>query len=68
MYEQVHLRDLRLAHGLTQQQVADHLGIHRQYYSQYELRNRKPSKEVMQQLADLFKVDLVSIVMYYYNK
>ena len=65
-YENIHLRDLREAKGLTQQQVADYLGVVRQQYSKYELRSMKPNIRVMEKLATLFDVNLASIVMYYY--
>lgn len=43
---------------MTQQEVADRLGIHKQTVSQYERAVRKPSFEMIEKLADLFNVDL----------
>ena len=46
---------LRKAHGLTQQEVADILKIHRSTYAYYE-RNVTPSTDIIAKLANLFSV------------
>jgi len=43
---------------LTQQQVADILGLDRSTYSYYELGHLKPSVEVVVKLSAIFKADL----------
>ena len=43
---------------LTQQQVADVLGLDRSTYSYYELGHLKPSVEVVVRLSALFNVDI----------
>jgi len=50
------LRLLRKEAGLSQQMMADALGISRQAYSNYEAGNREPSYETALQLADYFNV------------
>ncbi len=43
---------------LTQQQVADVLGLDRSTYSYYELGHLKPSVEVVVKLSSIFNVDI----------
>lgn len=50
------LRMLRLAHGLTQQELAEHLGISPVTISGYELGRREPSIEMLERIADYFDV------------
>lgn len=45
---------LRKEKGLTQQQVADILGIKRSSYAQYETGNRQPDYSILQALADYY--------------
>lgn len=52
------IRELRLASHLTQEQLADRLGITKQAVSQYERGVRQPDYEVLEALADFFNVDL----------
>lgn len=47
---------------LTQQQVADVLGIDRSTYSYYELGHLKPSVEVMIKLSAIFKADIAWLI------
>ena len=49
------LKQLRLAAGLTQQQLADKLRITKSVVSYYELQERNPSPEVLIQLSLIFK-------------
>ena len=49
------LKQLRLAAGLTQQQLADKLRITKSVVSYYELQERNPSPEVLIQLSRIFK-------------
>ena len=47
---------------LTQQQVADVLGVDRSTYSYYELGHLKPSVEVMIKLSAIFKADIAWLI------
>ncbi len=49
-------KTLRQERGLTQQQVADALGISRSAYAYYETGGSEPSLAVLWQLAQYFKV------------
>ncbi|MEG0979255.1 MAG: helix-turn-helix transcriptional regulator [Oscillospiraceae bacterium] len=51
------LRSLREMHGLSQQQVADALQVHRSTYSYYELGTSQPPFSTLIKLAKLFKVE-----------
>ena len=50
------LKKLRLQEGLTQQQLADRLGVTKSVVSYYELQERYPSPEVLTKLASVFHV------------
>lgn len=50
------LKFLRLREGLTQQQLADRLGVTKSVVSYYELQERYPSPEVLTKLASIFHV------------
>lgn len=50
------LKKLRHSHEMTQQEVADYLGITRQAYSRYESSIREPDMETLNKLATLYKV------------
>ena len=52
----VNLKKLRLQGGLTQQQLADRLGVTKSVVSYYELSERYPSPEVLTKLALIFHV------------
>ena len=52
----VNLKKLRLQEGLTQQQLADKLGVTKSVISYYELQERSPSPEVLTKLAFIFHV------------
>jgi transcriptional regulator with XRE-family HTH domain len=49
------LKDKRIKEGLTQSQLADEIGIDRSTLSLYENGKRKPSYEVMKQIAKVLK-------------
>ena len=49
------LRDLREDHDLSQQQIADFLGIHQTQYSRYERGERDIPTDFLIRLADLYK-------------
>ena len=50
------LKKLRLQDDLTQQQLADRLGVTKSVVSYYELQERYPSPEVLVKLASIFHV------------
>ena len=50
------LKELRKQNGLTQQQLADRIGVTKSVISFYELRERSPSPEVLAKLAYVFHV------------
>ena len=50
------LKKLRTQEGLTQQQLADKLGVTKSIVSYYELQERYPSPEVLIKLASIFHV------------
>lgn len=52
------LKELRTLSGLTQQQVADRLGISRVNYTRYETGASNPDYETLIALADFFDVSL----------
>lgn len=51
----IYLKQIRLDKGVSQQAVADYLGITRQAYSNYENENREPDKETLLKLAEYFE-------------
>ena len=50
------LKKLRLEEGLTQQQLADYLGVTKSVVSYYELHERIPSPEIIIKLSAIFHV------------
>lgn len=56
------LRKLRKERKLTQQQVADAIGLGMQAYSYYEKGDRQPSPETLCKLADFFCVSVDEIL------
>lgn len=50
------LKELRTAHGYTQDYVASALGIVRQTYSHYETGKRTPNSEAIYKLANLYHI------------
>lgn len=50
------LKKLRLQEKLTQQQLADRVGVTKSVISYYELQERYPSPEIIKKLAFVFHV------------
>lgn len=50
------LKELRLAKGNTQKQVAEYLGLTQKAYGFYELGTREPSLQTLLKLCDYFGV------------
>lgn len=51
------LKELRKKNNLTQQQLADRIGVTKSVISFYELRERAPSPEVLIKLSYIFHVN-----------
>jgi len=59
------IRDLRLARGeMTQQELADRIGVTRQTVNAIELGKYSPSLEVAFQIAEVFGVPLERVFQY----
>ncbi|MGH2152919.1 helix-turn-helix domain-containing protein, partial [Enterococcus faecalis] len=58
----IKIKDLRTEKKLTQQDVADYLGITRPAYTAYESGKRQPDFETLQKLATLFDVTTVFLL------
>lgn len=56
------LKEIRQGKGLTQKQVADHLGCHPCVYSRYETGERVPSIPILIQLSRFLGVSIDYIV------
>ena len=52
------LRNLREKYNLTQQQIADELGIQRPTYSRYEKGERQPNYNLLIKIADYFNISV----------
>lgn len=52
------LKEERKKAGLTQEEVAKHLGITRPAYTQYETGKTQPSLETAGKLANLYKISV----------
>lgn len=52
------LKELRKESELTQKELADKLSISSSAVAMYERGNREPSFEIMEEIADLFNVDM----------
>ena len=52
------LKELRLSHNLTQQQIADKLGINRVNYTRYETNAVRPDYETIISIADFYDISL----------
>lgn len=51
------IKDLRLIHNMSQEQLAEKVGTTKQAISQYERGIRKPKYEILEAIADYFNVD-----------
>ena len=50
------IKELRVSKKMTQQEVADKLGITRPAYTAYESGKREPDFSILQSLANIFDV------------
>jgi putative transcriptional regulator len=58
------LRDLRAAHSMTQQELADAIGVTRQTVIAIELDKYSPSLETAFRIATVFRVPLEQVFQY----
>lgn len=56
------LKQLRLDRGMTQEQVAEQVGLTRQAVSSYESGRTQPGIDILQRLADVYEADLTDII------
>lgn len=56
------LKEIRKAHGLTQQNVADAIGWDRTTYTYYETGTNCPSLSTVEKLAKLYKVSVSYLI------
>ena len=56
------IRKLRKERGLTQQQIADQLGVDRSTYAYYEGGRSRLSVDVLLLLSEFYKVNLYTIL------
>ena len=56
------IKQARKAQGLTQQALADRLGVHRSTVANYELTRRRPSLEELKEVARILHVDINYLV------
>ncbi|GAA4715227.1 helix-turn-helix domain-containing protein [Brevibacillus fulvus] len=52
------LRKLRMEKGLSQQQLADQLGLNRSTYARYETNDNQADYKTLQSLADFFQTSV----------
>lgn len=57
------LKDLRKAHGYTQDYIAEFLGLVRQSYSHYETGKRTPNSEILFKLAGLYNISVDDLMV-----
>jgi transcriptional regulator with XRE-family HTH domain len=56
------VRLIRTSRGLSQEQLADELGVHRTYVGGLERGERNPSLKVVEQLANKLSIDPVRLL------
>ena len=52
----VNIKELRIAKGLTQEQLANECGVQRTTITMIELGENKPSVELAKKLGEIFKI------------
>ena len=57
-----HVRERRLALGLTQQELADRAGLHRSYIGEIELGRRNVTLKSAAKIAKVLQVDVASLL------
>ena len=56
------LTELRLAHNMTQPELADALGCTREMVAYYELRSPNPTLDVIKMFADFYKISADELI------
>lgn len=56
------LKDLRKQRGMTQEQLASSMGLSKSTISMYENGRREPDFEVLEAFADIFSVDMNTLM------
>ena len=56
------LQELRKEKGLTQEQLAERMGVARRTVSRWETGSNMPDLDILMELADLYAVDLREIL------
>lgn len=56
------LQELRKEHGLTQEQLAEQMGVARRTVSRWETGSNMPDMDILIDLSDLYSVDLREIL------
>lgn len=57
-----YLKYLRIKKNMTQQEVADKIGVCRSAYTYYETGKTEPNLKILSELADLFEVSLDEMI------
>ena len=60
--EEMNLKEIRLARGMTQEQLADKVGIERTSITNYELGTREPSLDTLRKLAEALDCTLDELI------
>ncbi len=61
------LNMLRIYHKMTQQEVADLVGITKSYVSEIEASNKEPSFEIIKKYAQAFEIPVSSLLFFAEN-
>lgn len=56
------IRNTRKAHGLTQEEIAEKVGLTPEYYGQLESGNKAPSLETLINIAECMHVSIDSLI------
>lgn len=56
------LVELRQSKGISQEKIADYLGITRQAYSHYERNTREPNLEIIIKLAKFYQIEISELI------
>jgi transcriptional regulator with XRE-family HTH domain len=56
------LKQIRESKGYSQQNVADHLGMEQPNYQKFESDKAQPKLDLLQKLADFYKVSLMDLI------
>ena len=62
------LRELRDYHGYKQKDISTYLNITSQAYSNYENNKRTPDVEIMQKIAQFYRITIDTLISYRYTR